>query len=109
MVPSSIFIDKTYYNTTANNTINLTDICADCDFLPETRLNYLVFVPSQVPYGDVFETQEEAVQDAINRLQTLLEGYADVLEADSYVKAPMSAMNVPSMYGPVIALLKVWV
>ncbi len=112
VTPSSIIIDPSYYNVSVNNTIRMedvVDVCSDRAFLPTSRLSYTLFIPSQVSYGDVFDTLEEAEADAIERLENLLSQYMDILEIDSYVKAPMSAMNVPSMYGPSIVILKVWV
>ncbi len=112
VTPASIFVEPSYYNFSTNNTFRLEDTkdtCSDRAFLPTTELGYLIRLKSQVPYGEVFDTEEEAIEDAINRLERLLEGYADVLEVGTYVQSPISATNVPSMYGPVIALLKVWV
>lgn len=111
VTPSSIIIDPSYYNVSVNNTIKLEDVidyCTDRAFIPPTQLSYTLFIPSQVPYGDVFDTKEEAEADAISRLESLLSDYMDVLEVENYTKSPMSASNVPSLYGPVMAILKVW-
>lgn len=109
VLPSSIYIDPAYYNTSKpNNTINVSDVCTtlNCPVLPQSSLEYNIFVPSQVGYGSVFNTSVAAQNDALARLTAILSGYmtADAIEIDT----PFTTGSVPWMYGPAIITFEVW-
>ena len=110
-LPSTIYIDPSYFNTSnENNTINISDVCItlNCSVLPQSSLEYNVFIPSQVGYGAMFDTEEEANQDAQDRLNDTLYEYADILDLGIYSKKPISTGNIPWMYGPAMITLQVW-
>ncbi len=111
VVPSSIYIDPSYFDFSVNNTITLEDVLGDGvnrSFLPRTTLNYLIMLPSMVPYGKVFDTPEEAIEDAKNRLEKLLAGYANIINITAYPKSTLPIGNIPFMYGPVLVTMEVW-
>ncbi|NOR84837.1 hypothetical protein GQ473_01860, partial [archaeon] len=110
-LPSTIYIDPSYFNTSKeNNTINISDVCVslNCSVLPQSSLEYNIFVPSQVGYGAMFDTEAEANQDAQDRLNDTLYEYADILDLGIYSKKPISTGNIPWMYGPALITLQVW-
>ncbi|MCK4967854.1 MAG: hypothetical protein KAS12_02260, partial [Candidatus Aenigmarchaeota archaeon] len=110
-LPSTIYIDPSYFNTSKqNNTINISDICVslNCSILPESSLEYNIFIPSQVGYGAMFETETEANLDAQNRLNETLSDYAEILDLGIYSKKPISTGNIPWMYGPALITIQVW-
>ncbi|MCK5474012.1 MAG: hypothetical protein KAI53_01280 [Candidatus Aenigmarchaeota archaeon] len=110
-LPSTLYIDPTYFNTTReNNTINVSDICLSlkCSVLPQSSLEYNIFIPSQVGYGAMFDTEAEANQDAQDRLNDTLSAYADILDLGIYLKKPITTGNIPWMYGPAFITLEVW-
>ncbi|MFH1591719.1 MAG: hypothetical protein ABIC95_07400 [archaeon] len=73
---------------------------------PLTSLvSFTALVPSITPYGETFPTSEDAVQDAIGRLNATLAGFADALEVSSNV---ISIGDVPSLWGPVITEVRIW-
>lgn len=110
-MPSTLYIDPSYYNITKNNTINVSDACPSsaagpCPILPESSFEYNIFVPSQVGYGSVFNTSQAAQDDAINRLKAVLGKYVSAEEIG--IDAPLTTGSVPWMYGPAIITLEVW-
>ncbi len=113
-VPSSIYIDPSYYSKTTTSRLEVREENSWNDYIHNsTILSFEFFIPSQVPYGEVFDTQEEAVEDARSRLLDLLSPYCGKYIncspsniANSSQNLPIA--NIPSMYGPVIAKLEVW-
>jgi hypothetical protein len=105
-VPSSIFIDSSNFDTSAENLIEMEDKDWGSEFLPETSFEYFVLIPSQVGYGDVNETQEGAESDAVARLNETLGKYVSAtdIQTDSF-----SVTNVPYMWGPANIKVMVWV
>ena len=107
--PSLIFVDPVYLNTNGVfNYFNLTDKCTNCHILPESAFEYVLKVPSQVGYGDVFRTKEEAEEDAIQRLNELMAG-VNITDIEDYVSVSSGAVgNVPSLWGPAIMEVRLW-
>lgn len=68
-------------------------------------IEYVFSVPSQVGYGDVFENQTNATNDAIKRLNDVLGNYAHAtdIQTESY-----SLPNIPYMWGPVSVRVRLW-
>lgn len=102
--PSSIYIDLDYLVQGENN-FNVSDSCNDCYILNETTLQYYVLIPSLVGYGQIFDSEEEAISDAEERLNLLLGGYVQATQIDREVN-PIG--GVPSLWGPIIAEVRVW-
>jgi len=106
--PSLIFADPVYLDTEGMNYFNLTDVCVDCHVLPESAFEYILKVPSQVGYGDVFSTKEEAEEDALQRLNDLMAG-VNITDIEDYVSVSSGAVgNVPSLWGPAIMEVRLW-
>ncbi len=104
-IPSSIYIDPSYFNESGNNFINTDDVCEDCYILPESSLEYALWIPSSVGYGLVNETEQGALDDAIRRLNGVLGKYAVATSIETEVN---SVSGVPSMWGPVEMEVRVW-
>ncbi|MBN2203225.1 MAG: hypothetical protein JW700_03515 [Candidatus Aenigmarchaeota archaeon] len=74
---------------------------------PQYSLGHTTFlIPASVSYGDIFEVQEDATNDAIQRLEDLLG--EDVSTIDIVVES-VSVAGVPYMWGPAQIKLKMWV
>jgi hypothetical protein len=71
-----------------------------------SMVEYTFTAPSQVGYGDIFETENEATTDAENRLNQLLGEHAS---ATLIQKDVNKVSGVPYMWGPVDVRLNVWV
>ncbi|UCD07449.1 MAG: hypothetical protein JSW41_00490, partial [Candidatus Aenigmatarchaeota archaeon] len=68
-VPSTIYIDPLYFNTSKLNYIKVEDyVCGDCYIIQESSLEHHIWVPSMVSYGEVNETEQGAIDDAAYRL-----------------------------------------
>ena len=102
--PSSIYIDSDYLIEGENN-FDVSDSCSDCYILNETTLQYYVLIPSLVGYGQIFDTEEDAVSDAEERLNLLLGDYVKATQINKEVN-PVG--GVPSLWGPIIAEVRVW-
>jgi len=63
-------------------------------------------VPASVGYGDVFENETDATNDAIQRLQDVL---GDDISAMEMLVDSIRVAGVPYMWGPVSARVKTWV
>ena len=102
--PSSIYIDSDYLLEGENN-FNVFDLCEDCYILNETTLQYYILIPSLVGYGQIFDSEEDAVSDAEERLNLLLGDYVQATQIDREVN-PVG--GIPSLWGPIIAEVRVW-
>lgn len=106
--PSSIYADPTYFNATKNNTITMKDDCNDkCDFLNESSFEYTVYIPAQVGYGDVFENQSAADEDAKKRLNETIKNYLDAISVDLDL-VPTGVGGIPGLWGPATFTLRAW-
>jgi hypothetical protein len=107
VIPSSLYIDPSYYNVSRLNYIMAEDTgCWDCYLLPETSLEYSIWVPSMVGYGQVNETEQGAIDDAVNRLNQTLGRFA---EATSIRTETSSVAGIPSLWGPARLEVRVWI
>lgn len=104
-VPSSIFIDRAFYNTTGNNTIYMEDDVQKDVFVPESSFEYTMLVPAQVGYGDTFPNRSAANTDAKRRLNETLGPFVESTELTS---TPLNVNNVPWLFGPVTVEIEVW-
>jgi hypothetical protein len=104
-VPDSVYVDPSYFQTTTNDIRMEDTACNDCYLLPESSLEYRIWIPSSVGYGDVNETLQEALDDAVWRLNETLGKYA---VATSIAKETYSVSGVPSMWGPAVLEVRVW-
>jgi len=102
--PSSIYVDSDYL-IDGENLFTLWEGCSDCYILNETTLQYHILVPSLVGYGKVFDTKEEALNDANERLNKALGSYVNAIEIMGEVN---SVSGVPSLWGPLIVEGKTW-
>ncbi len=105
-VPSSIYMKGYLWNTKGDNEFNLIDTCNGCEFLPWSSAEVKLLIPSFVSYGKIFENEEDAINDAINRLQNLIGSEINILEISNET---LSTGNIPWMYGPLLLKVKVWV
>jgi len=100
-----MYIDPNFYVSPGKNEIKLEDENPDTRFAPESSLEKTVMVPNQVGYGDLFENESAAVNDAEQRLNDLMGEYA---EATSIEDETLSTGNQPYLWGPAEVRLVVW-
>ena len=62
-------------------------------------------VPNLVPYGGTFDTEQDALDDAEDRLNSMLGNAIEALEVDT---STLSVSNVPSLWGPLIFQVHSW-
>ena len=103
-VPSSVYIDSSYL-INGINYFDITDSCLDCDVLPDSLLYYTLYVPSFVTYGATFDTEQEARDNARERLEAVLGQYVEAVEINDEI---IVLGKVPSMWGPAITEVRVW-
>ncbi|MBW2977947.1 hypothetical protein KY331_03820 [Candidatus Woesearchaeota archaeon] len=103
--PSKIYVDPIYIRTGNINLFNITDTCPSCHVLPESAIEYLANIPALVSYGEVFTTQQEAEDDALQRLNESIGQYAQIItfELDSN-----QVQDIPTLWGPAIAEVRIW-
>ncbi len=106
VIPARLYIDPSCYDTSVPNYIKVQDIgCGFCDILPETSLEYSIWVPSMVSYGEVNETEPGAKDDSVWRLNQTLGKYA---EATTIQTETSSVAGIPSLWGPSRMEVRVW-
>lgn len=104
-IPSTIYIDPVNFDVLIDNYIKMEDSCSGCDYLPESSFEYTLLIPSHVGYGNVFSSKDEAVNDAIKRLKTVLGKYINATEIKNETA---SIGNIPYLYGPIRLEVVVW-
>jgi hypothetical protein len=73
---------------------------------PDNRVIYSISTRADVGYGNVFQLLDDAKQDAIQRLQALLDKFnITLLESDVTLQ---NIEEVPSLWGPAILEIRVW-
>jgi hypothetical protein len=75
---------------------------------PDSRMIYSIKVKGSVGYGNVNETKQGAESDATQRLVDQVKDYVNITTDDIQTEAS-SIDNVPSMWGPVIVRVGMWV
>ncbi len=66
---------------------------------------YTLLIRNFVPYGETFDTREEALSDAIERLNDTLSDYTKAIGISSDVN---ELGSVPSLWGPAILEVRTW-
>lgn len=107
-VPSHFFLNPSLIVKDFNNIIKLTDFQPSGGISPQnlilnyTSLEYSFKVKGIVGYGNVFETQEEAIEDAINRLKNQV---GDEVEISNVNIDTKSVFGLRWTYGPLRVLI----
>lgn len=87
------------------------DTCYDgqqrnfCEVLPESSIEIELGLPSQVGYGELFENESAAVDDANQRLEEQLGQFAEATEIEHDTA---STGNQPYLWGPASVRLVIW-
>jgi len=104
-----------FFGLNMNNTVRAADKDSSGRYLitdPTTYMGnkrsiveYTFLIPSQVGYGDVFNTSTYAANDAINRLTSILGSYATSadIKTENY-----TVSNVPYVWGPANIKIRLW-
>jgi len=106
-LPSTVYIDPTFYNISLNNTLIVRDECTNlCNILNESSFEFTILVPSSVGFGAVFPTELGAVNDAITRLN---ESLGKFIIATQIQTVNSSVSGIKSLWGPAIFELRTWI
>ncbi len=111
VVPANIYIAPSNFDTSVLNYIKMDDLAGSGGptfyyYLPETSLEYSIWVPSMVGYGEVNATEQGALDDAEFRLNQTLGKY---IEATSISTDVSSVSGIPTLWGPARLEVRVWV
>jgi len=107
--PTHLTLETSVLNLNGDNIFEFSDSCDEvdnCDFLPESTLEYFVWTPTLVGYGNVFSNSSAAIDDALERLENLFEGKASI---SGFSNDTQSVPRVPTMWGPAKMEVRVWV
>jgi len=74
---------------------------------PDDRVIYTIRVNNSVPYGDINETCEGAINDAFKRLNDTIGDYVS-FTTDEVVFQNNSISHIPYMWGPANVRIRVW-
>lgn len=102
-VPSNIFIPDTMTSFNTKNYVFALDKSNNY-ILPDSAINYEFYIPISVPFGDVFNTSEEANNDSIARLQELMGEYYN----ENFDLSSSSITDVPTLWGPLNVEVVIW-
>jgi hypothetical protein len=81
---------------------------ADQDSIPiiqNSSINYRFWVPTSVGFGAVFNSTTVAEADALDRLTRQMDPYVAAVTV-SY--ETLNATDVPNLWGPAIAEVRIW-
>lgn len=104
-IPSSVFIDPAYFDTGRTNFVEMEDENSGNVFYRKSSLSYTANVPSQVDYGKLYDSREEAVEKARERLEDVTGPYVN---AESIEEETVSTGSQPYLWGPASVKLVVW-
>ncbi|MBI4451231.1 hypothetical protein HY642_04610 [Candidatus Woesearchaeota archaeon] len=102
--PTAIAVDNRAVNAPGNTTFVLQD-CNVCTILPESSYKYTFLVPNFVGYGATFDTMDQAIEDAINRLRAAVGSAVTLLDIRNET---LGIGNIPSMWGPTMMEVRAW-
>ncbi|MFC1753262.1 hypothetical protein ACFL96_07700 [Thermoproteota archaeon] len=108
VTPTSVYIPSETISAdyAVTNYIRLEDTFGDPrEFGPNTSIDYGFYLKSFVAYAGVFNTPEEASQDAQDRLEEMLGPYIDLENVEFF---NVSLTEVPSLWGPAIVSVNIW-
>ncbi|HLC59625.1 MAG TPA: hypothetical protein VJH34_03815 [archaeon] len=74
---------------------------------PDDKVLFTVAIDASVGYGDVFENQTAAVDDARNRLNQVLSQFAGLINFDTDL-LPTGVGGVPGLWGPTLFKIVAW-
>jgi hypothetical protein len=74
---------------------------------PDNKIIYTMRIRGSVPYGNVFNSSENATEDANQRLRNLVQNYVDFTSEDIRVENK-TLRGVQSLWGPSLLKVVVW-
>ena len=89
-----------------NNFVRAEDTYGDPRYIsPNSTIDMGFYVNAYVGFGQVFSTQGEANSDAQQRLEDILGQYVNL---DDIEFENISMSDVPSLWGPAVAEVRIW-
>jgi hypothetical protein len=95
--------NKTIQNETNSYKLNFTQGYSINPF--NSLVSYTFLIKGAVPYGNAFDTEAEALDDAMQRLDLYL---GDYLQETQITNETYSVGGVPFLWGPAIVEVRVW-
>jgi hypothetical protein len=105
-VPTDVYVPtKTLSSSAAaTNYLQMSDNGGN-SVIPNSTVEYRFYLPAFVGFGNVFNTSAAASADAQSRLSAFLGPYID---AGSIAVETSNITNVPTLWGPTLAEVRVW-
>lgn len=108
-IPTLISLDPNTFDYTAPNEVRIEDDNLDADILPFTLFERVVEAPTSVGYGAIFDSPEEAQEDAVERLEERLGALINAEEIDIDDDDDVETIGgQPRLWGPSNLKLIVW-
>lgn len=101
--PSVIFVDESFIQE-GNNLVEMTD-CVGCHILEYSTIYHQILVPNIVGFGETFDDEQDALDDAVTRLEEVL---GDSIIALDIEEETIGIGKVPSLWGPTLVEVIVW-
>jgi len=107
-IPSSIYLPLDRLSAGVENHIIARDFDGSSSnyILPNSSVEYVILIPAQVSYGDVFEEQSDALNDAVTRLEDLFQSYQ--FTGDIHTDTS-SVAGIEYLWGPAEFKMVFWV
>jgi len=102
-VPASIFIPKIATSLNVPNYVRVKDKFNNYA-MPDSAIYYEFYIPLAVPFGDLFNTSNEANEDAINRLKEAMGSFYN----GTVETTESSITDVPTLWGPLNIEVRIW-
>lgn len=78
------------------------------EILPWSSIEYTILVPAAVGYGDVFANRTQAIEDAVQRLLTLLQSYGIEFDPGQVQIQDKTVGGIRWLWGPSLFKLSAW-
>jgi len=105
-VPTSVHMHESHFDLEKQNYVRIRE-SVDVGVFSSNHsyLEHHFYIPSFVSYEGVFPTNQEAIDDALQRLDVVIGNFLDI---DGIVTSSDSISEVPSMWGPLILEVRMW-
>ncbi len=113
-VPTRVYVDPDKYKGNSTNYAKITDFNKSGDtviidkIIGRSNVEYTFLARVAVPYGEVFDLQSDALDDALERLGDRAEALGIDLGALEIANETVSAGGIPTLWGPSRFTLEVW-
>ncbi|HIK00475.1 TPA: hypothetical protein H1016_02975 [archaeon] len=113
-VPTRVYVDPDKYKINSTNYAKITDFNKSGDIVTidkiigKSNVEYTFLASINVPYGEVFDIRQDALDDAIERLEDRAEALGIDLSNLEISNETVSVGGIPTLWGPSRFTLEVW-